>query len=101
MSIKNQLQAINDDYYFQISKLTDYIRKEHIIPLCNKYQLNFIAGNGIFVFIDRKTKKTIYRDDLDLDCQRDKDIYNLCHDYLYPVTLDNISIGCQCNDYNL
>lgn len=49
-----ELQSIQDETRRRIEALADRVREDVVIPLCRRYKLNFVAGNGTFYFFDPK-----------------------------------------------
>lgn len=55
-SIEKNLQFLKENFDRQIQALADQVRAEVIIPLCQKHNLQFTSGMGVYFFSQgRKT----------------------------------------------
>ena len=55
--LANAVTEINDallSYEERINQIAEKFREETIIPFCDRYNYNFMSGNGTFFFIDQR-----------------------------------------------
>jgi D-Tyr-tRNAtyr deacylase len=49
-----EADRLQEDYERKVEKLAARIRKALVVPLCKKYNLQFLSGNGSFSFYTKR-----------------------------------------------
>jgi len=55
--IEAEVEAINAKREEAILAIADRVREEQIIPICQKYGMRFLSGNGAFFFCEAEGKE--------------------------------------------
>jgi hypothetical protein len=48
--LEERIESLQNYFERNMEFLADSIRKDHVIPICKKYNLSFYSGNGTFAF---------------------------------------------------
>lgn len=59
--IEAEIEAINARHEEAILAIADRVREEQIIPICQKYGMRFLSGNGTFFFCEARGSEKEFR----------------------------------------